>query len=175
MKWLITQLSILVLFLFTSCTTQGDTMFLHESNESIADKTFAKVVGAIQSEDPSAIIQLLSDEVKGTSFSLEEDADRFIEFIEGDMVSFSNAAESGVGSDENMDRGKTRKDINASFSIETTEKTYYIAIKECVKNDFKRTNVGVLSIYVIEADAWTDEYVYRGDGEWTPGINIGKK
>ncbi len=149
-------------------------MVLYESNESSADKTFAEVLDAVRSEDPSAITQLFSDEAKSTSSSLEEDADSFIKFIEGDIVSFSNAAESGVGSDGNVEGGKTRKDINASFSVETTEKTYYIAIKECVKDDFKRSNVGILSVYIIEASAWTDEYVYRGDGEWTPGINIGK-
>ena len=49
---------------------------------------------------------------------------------------------------------------------------YYIAIRECTKDDFDNNNVGVISIYIIKSEDWDEDYIYRGDGKWTPGINI---
>ena len=59
-----------------------------------------------------------------------------------------------------------------AFYLETSAQKYYIAIRECTKDDFDNNNVGVISIYIIKSDDWDEDYIYRGDGKWTPGINI---
>ena len=97
---------------------------------------------------------------------------KFFAFIHGDIVAFSSASEAGVGTDYRIESGKKRKEIQSAFCISTTENTYYIAIKECIKDEFDDNNIGIMSIYIIESNNWTENYVYRGDGKWIPGINI---
>ena len=77
-----------------------------------------------------------------------------------------------MGTDYIKEDGKKRKEIQSAFCINTTESTYYIAIKECILDEFDDSNVGVVSIYIIESKNWIDDCVYRGDGKWIPGINI---
>ena len=67
-----------------------------------------------------------------------------------------------------------RKEIQYSVTVETTAGKFHIAILECVTDDFDEENVGVTSIYIIKAENWQNDHVYRGDGNWTPGINIEK-
>ena len=64
------------------------------------------------------------------------------------------------------------KIIQSAFYLETSARKYYIAIRECTKDDFDNNNVGVISIYIIKSEDWDEDYIYRGDGKWTPGINI---
>ncbi|MBQ8276747.1 MAG: DUF5104 domain-containing protein [Clostridia bacterium] len=60
------------------------------------------------------------------------------------------------------------------FTLETTEGTYYIAIKECVQDEFDGNNVGVMSFYIIEEKNWDKDYIYRAGGatEMDLGIHI---
>ena len=161
-------MSFMLTLSFVSCF---DGSIFGEDNAKIADETFGKVIGAIESKDASKIVALFSDTVKNEG-DLPQAATEFIDYIQGDIISFSSASESGVGADAYSESGKKRKEINASFSINTTESTYYIAIKECTRDDFDENNVGVLSIYIVDSNKWPEEYVYRGDGKWLPGINI---
>ena len=57
----------------------------------------------------------------------------------------------------------------------TTKKTYHIAIYQCIRDDSNENNVGIISIYIIDSKYYNEPYVYRGDGNWTPGINIVEK
>ena len=45
-------------------------------------------------------------------------------------------------------------------------------MKECTRDDYNDDNVGMVSMYVIGSENWGKDYVYRGNAEWTPGINI---
>ena len=149
---------------FISCSNEGD------NAEQLADKTFNEIISAIRLKDASKIVDMFSNEIKHED-DLLQSALTFVDYVRGDVVSFSSAAEAGVGADYKTERGKTRKEIQSSFCINTTESTYYLAIKECTKDEFDN-NIGVVSIYIIEANNWTEDYVYRGDGKWIYGINI---
>ena len=153
---------------FVSCF---DGSIFGEDNVKIADETFGKIISAIESNDASKIVELFSDMVKNEG-DLPQAAIEFIDYMQGDIISFSSASVSGVGADVYSESGKKRKEINTSFSINTTESTYYIAIKECTIDEFDENNVGVLSIYIVDSNNWPEEYVYRGDGKWLLGINI---
>ena len=142
-----------------------------DNDEKIADKTFNKIITAIKLENNSKIVDMFSDAIK-REVDLSQSTLKFFDFIHGDIVSFSSASEAGVGTDYRTESGKKRKEIQSSFCISTTESTYYIAIKECVKDEFDDNNIGIVSIYIIESNNWTKDYVYRGDGKWIPGINI---
>ena len=166
--------SILLLVLivtFTSCSNGVINVGIWADNdEKIADKTFNEIISAVRSKDASKIVDMFPNVIKNED-NLSQSALTFVNYIHGEIISFSSAAEAGVGADYRTESGKTRKEIQSSFCINTTESTYYIAIKECIKDEFDN-NVGVISIYIIEANNWTEDYVYRGDGKWTIGINI---
>ncbi len=168
---LLIMLFILTLIL-TSCSDVGDGMlFLEEDNDKIADETFNEIMSAVKSKDDAKIADMFSNAIKSND-DLSRSALRFVGFIQGDIISFSTASESGVGEDSRLEDGKRRKEIQSSFCVITTECTYYVAIKECIVDEFDDNNIGVLSLYIIESNNWTEEYVYRGGGKWIPGINI---
>lgn len=153
-------------------STEEDNMGVFiNNNEKIADNTFNKIIDAIKTKDNSKIVDIFSNSVKSTD-ELSLSASKFVDYIQGDIISFSSASESGVGTDHKKEDGKTKKEIQSAFCIKTTQNTYYIAIKECIKDEFDENNVGVLSIYIIESTNWKNDYIYRGDGKWTHGINI---
>ena len=62
--------------------------------------------------------------------------------------------------------------MQSTFSVETESRKYYLAIRECIDDDFDNKNIGVVSIYIIDAENWKEDYLYRGDGKWSQGINI---
>ena len=146
---------------------------LRDNDEKIADQTFDKIITAIRLEDDSKIVDMFSNDTQSEA-DLLQSALMFFDFIHGDIVSFSSASEAGVGTDYRTENGKKRKEIQSAFCFNTTENTYYIAIKECVKDELDADNIGIVSIYIIESNNWTNDYVYRGDGKWIPGINIEK-
>ena len=141
-----------------------------DNDEKVADKTFSEIISAIRLNDDSRIVNMLSNTIKSEE-NLSQSALRFVEYIHGDIISFSSASEAGVGANYKTETGKKIKEIQSSFCINTTESTYYIAIKECIKDEFD-DNIGIISIYIIESNNWTQDYVYRGDGKWVHGINI---
>jgi len=165
-------LSFVLLFILSSCSVEGMNMFFRiDNNEQIADKTFNKIINTIKQKDESEFAKLFSKSTQNGN-NLLQDARKLMDFIHGDIVSISAASESGVITEYEKDKGKIKKEIQSSFCIVTSETKYYMAIKECTRNDFDSDKIGILSIYIIEASNWTVTYVYRGDGSWIPGINI---
>ena len=155
-----------------SCSNGGtDIGILGDNDEIIADKTFNKIITTIGSNDDSTMVNMFSNIVK-SEVDLSHAVLLFYDFIQGDIVSFSSASEAGVGADYQTESGKIRKEIQSAFCISTTENTYYIAIKECVKEEIDDNNIGIVSIYIMESNNWKEDHVYCGDGEWLPGINI---
>ena len=145
-----------------------------EDEEEIANMTFNKIISAIKLKDNSKIVDMFSCTIQEEN-DLLQDVSSFSEFIQGDIISFSSASDAGVGTDYRIENGRKIKEIQSTFSIKTTQSIYYIAIRECIADGFDSKNVGVHSIYIIESKDWTEDYIYRGDGKWTPGINIGDK
>ena len=165
-KVLFSILLLLSLLIHISCSKKE-----FVDGEKIADATFNEIIDAIKHKADSKITAMFSKAIQDEN-SLSQDTLRLIDFIHGDINSISSASEGGVGTDYETNGDKKRKEIQSSFCIITTETKYYIAIKECVRDDFDSNNEGILSIYIIESSNWTEDYVYRGDGKWSRGINI---
>lgn len=141
-----------------------------QETEAILNQTMEKMLIAAQSEDKQALLELFSKTLRKRNEELDKQADVFLAFFEGDIVGFGTSA---CVSDESVyEDGKKRKVGEGSYWIQTSEKNYYVAIHECTVDTFNKDNVGVISIYIIEADKWTEDYIYRGDGNWKSGINI---
>lgn len=166
-------LIITFMLVLTSCSMLGEnTVNLYEDDQSIADKTFGQVVNTVRLSDADGLKNLFSEAVRYETDSIGNDTLAFIEFIKGDIVSFSAASKTGVGADCKIENGKTHKEIQSAFELQTSEDKYYVAIKECTRDDFDSNNIGVMSIYIIESVNWKQDYIYRGDVKWTFGINI---
>ena len=166
-------LLLVAMLLLTSCSVEKVRMnFFEEDDTIIADNTLGQILEAINARDHLKLKTLFSKSVQDEANDLEENALNFIEFIQGNIVSFSKASEAGVGADYKTENGKKQKEIQSAFYIETSEHQYYIAIGECIRDDSNNRDVGVTSIYIIESKKWNEDYIYRGDGEWLHGINI---
>ncbi len=153
---------IIAIVLITLSLTSCERMLV--SDEEIADATVEKVISAVKDDDASALISLFSSNIR-QSTELRGSAEVLIDFIEGDIVSCTRAAEHGVGVDERRRDSKRVKQLNSSFTIETTEAVYHVGIYECVRDDYDDGNVGICSLSIIrDEDRNTDSY-YRTDRE----------
>lgn len=160
----------ILMFLMTSCSFED---FINSFDDSIiADNTFEKIIDSVKQKDAAQLTALFSKTAHDESADLEADAEKFIEFIEGDIVSFSGSREGGVSAYGKTDHGKTLKIIQPTTIIETSEQKYHVAMKECTIDEFNSDNVGVMSIYIIKDEDWKETCVYRGDAKWELGINI---
>ena len=161
-----------LLLLLVSCSQEDfNMMFKYNRDEKIADATFDNIINNLKNDDNEGIANMFSQTIQETH-NLPHDADFLINYICGDIIDVSPASEAGVGTDSEVKNGKKRKYILSSFCVTTTKKNYFVAMKECVEDDFDCNNIGIVSIYVIEADNWLKDYVYRGDGKWEHGIHI---
>ena len=161
----LTAMLFCLLLLFTVCACDNNTS-VFATDEAIADTTFSKMINAIRSKDALELVNMFADSVK-IKKELQSSAVDFLEYIQGEVTSFSTASEAGVGVDYQVENGKKTKEIQTSFSLKTTESVYYIAVKERVGGD-----AGLLSVYIIKAEDWEEDYVYRGDGLWIMGVSI---
>lgn len=159
-----------IMLVFVSCSVIDYPL----SDESRAVVTLEVIVHAVNDNDAEALAYLFSYNVLTEKSDLLDTSKDFIEFVGGKIITYSNPADNGISSYEEFEYGKIRKEIQYSVTVETTVGKYHIAILECVTDDYDDENVGVISIYMIKAENWQKDVVYRGDGNWTPGINIEK-
>lgn len=162
--------TLLMLLAFSSCSVIDYPL----SDESRAVVTLEVIVHAVNDNDAEALAYLFSYNVLTEKSDLLDTSKDFIEFVGGEIITYSEPADNGISSYEEFEYGKMRKEIQYSVTVETTAGKFHIAILECVTDDFDEENVGVTSIYIINSENWQNDYVYRGDGNWTPGINIEK-
>ena len=164
-------LLIAMIFLLTSCSLRGPIAPLyHENDQSIADNTFAKLVDMIKNHDENELKALFSETTRNEASDFDTQITDFLNYIEGEIVSFHS--DMSVGAHIVNEYGTKRKEIEPVFYLETTEQDYYIALIECIRDDFDPNNIGISSLYIISTENWTEPYLYRGDGEWVPGIHI---
>lgn len=159
-------------FFLNSCALSNSSNTMFTDNNKVADETFIQLIQAIESKDDSLIKADFSITAHSEQVNFDEMALKLVEFVQGEVISYTSAEESGVGAEYKKENGKMRKMIQSSFCVETTENKYYIAIKECVIDEKDNNNVGLMSIYIIEAKNWDEGYVYRGDGLQELGIHI---
>lgn len=162
-----------IVFLLTPCVFGGCGMKLfYEDDQTVAYNTFEQILYTVEQKDIESLATLFSKNVHEQTNTLGMQAIEFMDFISGDIISDNSGLEDGRAAYTNFDKGKIKKEIQFSFCLKTTKNKYYIAVSKCTVDTFDKDNVGITSIYIINAEDWTDEYVYRGDGEWTLGINI---
>ena len=161
---------IFVLLLLTACSTSGDTAtMINTDNGEIAEKAFNQLIEAIETKKKTSIKKLFAKNAINAEENFEDEILKLLDFYEGKNISFT---EEVVSATYEMDKGKFKKELLCSYTVETNKQKYHIEFKLCPIDDFDADNIGILSFYIINSKNWHGNYVYHGDGNYTPGINI---
>ena len=74
-----------------------------------------------------------------------------------------------------MEYGDCQEVYDATYDFETTQDKYRLWMEIITVDTTDADKVGIRSLYIIRfEDDTRADFAYRGDGEHTPGINIGK-
>ena len=161
-----------VLLFFTGCGESLDHSLFHiKTDEEIADQTMRDVIDGICEKDSSKIVELFAENI-ADSADFSKEATRFIEFFDGEIISFSVPSRIGITSEKQVENGMTEKYIWAVSTVNTTNGTYHIEIKECTKDERDRKNKGVTVICIINSKDFQENCVYRCNCEKEDGIHI---
>ena len=161
---------IFVLLLLTACSTSGDTAtMINTDNGEIAEKAFNQLIEAIETKNKTSIKKLFAKNAINAEENFEDEILKLLDFYEGKIISFSQHE---TGAETEFDDKKAKKVLWCAFFVETNKQKYHIAFNLCPIDDFDTDNIGILSFYIINSKNWHDNYVYRGDRNHNPGINI---
>lgn len=164
---------ILILASGSLCGCSMRKSFLMMDDESIANKQFEKLIDAIQTQDINTLKSLFSKNALKEAENLDESIRHLFDYLQGELVSYNNWGGPGVKAE--MEYGDYQEVYDATYDFETAQDKYRLWMEIITVDTTDADNVGIRSLYIIrfEDDTRTD-FAYRGDGEHTPGINIGK-
>ena len=169
-------LLIIPVLLLSSCSL-GETYKFTDSFDN--DQEFAislidKVLETIQNKDCDSLKSLFSKNAISESKNFAQSVTDLFDFYEGDFISYNDWGGPEVFTER--EDGQIIKQMNSTYDVETSKEKYRIAIQNVVDDTTNSDNVGIRSFYIINAENDTDlQFAYRGDGEYTPGINFNIK
>ena len=157
--------------LLSGCTFFDD-LFAPSDNED-ADNKLRSFVECLNNEDREGIKSLFTKNKIAEISNFDERIEELLLYYDGEYISVERHS---TGVEDDKDSGIERKWYNMSYDVTTDAAIYRMAFYWCAKDTGDQENVGIESFYVIKAtdDPRYPQYTYRGDGLWTPGINIGK-
>ena len=165
-------LLIVCVCLLTSCTL-SETITTHTVlPNDVADNTMETIVHLIEANDTDSFIQLFSPSVRKENQEFEQSVKDLFSFVKGNIQSVTNASEGGVSVEKSSDKGKVYVIYESVFTLKTDMETYHICVKECVRDDFQKANVGLLSFHIINSRDWQNDYLYRGNKKLLTGICV---
>lgn len=164
-----------IVMLLSSCSFGGlgvNKSSFFQDDRTMANDTLEKVLIAIQNKDTATLKSLFSVEAFKDEDDFNTKANDLFEFYQGDFVSYDDWG-GAVGGEGLREDGKEWYAIQPTYDVKTSEQEYRIAFKEFTVNEFEPNKVGIWSLYIIKkSDDIDQNCAYRGDGKWTPGINI---
>ena len=165
------HIAVLLIMIFSVLISNTSCVF-YPSSVDLVNETLHKVVDAIDREDASALIPLISASVHEET-DLLRDVQELFDFIQGDIISVSGSATEGVYHEhKEKNHGKRLREIDFPFTLTTEEGRYHVWIKERVMDEFDREKEGILFLCVIAADSWPHDSDYRGNSSVDEGIHI---
>lgn len=143
---------------------------LFSTDGQTANKRFEQILKAIQDKDKSALKGLFCKQALADAKDIDESITNLFDFFQGEVVSCDDWG--GPGVDELREYGQRTKEVRSTYDVETSEQKYRFAIKEFTVDTIHPENVGVYSLYIINAKDTDEKFAYGGDGNWTPGIIV---
>ena len=148
-------------------------MFFARNNNQIANEQLEALLEAIQSKNTQAVKELFSDNAWAESGNMEKSILVLFDYFQGELVSYKSWAGPSVHAAKN--HGEYWKSYDCTYDFETTQDKYRLAMEIITVDTTDADNIGIRSLYIIRFEDDTDQNcAYWGDGEHTPGINIGK-
>lgn len=149
-----------------------DGLFAPSDNED-ADNKLQAFVPCLDNEDREGIRSLFAQNKTAALTDFDKSVEELLLYYDGESISVERHS---TGVEEDKDGGTERKWYNMSYDVTTDAAIYRMAFYWCANDTGDKGNVGIESFYIIKAtdDPNYPQYTYRGDGLWTPGINIGK-
>ncbi len=149
-----------------------DGLFEPSDNED-ADNKLQAFVQCLDNEDREGIRSLFAQNKTAALTDFDKSVEELLLYYDGESISVERHS---TGVEEDKDGGTERKWYNMSYDVTTDAAIYRMAFYWCANDTGDKGNVGIESFYIIKAtdDPNYPQYTYRGDGLWTPGINIGK-
>ena len=140
------------------------------NSSEAAENAFEKVVDGVNKQDGESLINLFSINTQNCVDNLGGDVDRFITMLNGNITAHYPAG--GVTTDHRKDHGKISVIVRSSYIVESGNEKFHVAVQYCIADTFDRNNEGLNSINIISETDYQSTYVYRGDGQWSPGITF---
>ena len=173
--WRLLSLTALIRLL-TSCSIGNSNMrkmFFARNNNQIANEQLEALLEAIQSKNAQAVKELFSDNAWAESGNMEKSILVLFDYFQGELVSYKSWAGPSVHATKN--HGEYWKSYDCTYDFETTQDKYRLAMEIITVDTTDADNIGIRSLYIIRfEDDTRPNFAYWGDGEHTPGINIGK-
>lgn len=162
--------------LLTACSAEEAAMrkkFFTRNDKAIANERFEALIDAIQARDGDAVRALFSKNVLRETGNLEDAIPALFDYFQGKMLSYDDWGAMSTHAKKND--GEYWKSYDCTYDLETTQDKYRLAMEFITVDTADKDNAGIRSLYIIRfADDTDQERAYRGDGNDTPGINIGK-
>lgn len=169
---LVIAIIIATMTMFMGGCTIFDDLFAPSDNED-ADNKLQAFVQCLDNEDREGIRSLFAQNKTAALTDFDKSVEELLLYYDGESISVERHS---TGVEEDKDGGTERKWYNMSYDVTTDAAIYRMAFYWCANDTGDKGNVGIESFYIIKAtdDPNYPQYTYRGDGLWTPGINIGK-
>lgn len=177
-KRLIIISSFITVLLLSSCSLGKQILgrYSHD-DQGDANAKMDKVLEAIKNKDKDALKALFSKKAIAEVENFDQSIIELFDFFQGDFISYNDWSAVGVEEGMNDDgTGRHWKCMDSTYDVETSKQKYRFAIQDFTIDTADPDNVGIYSLYIIKMEDDTDQnFAYRGDGKYTPGINFNKK
>ncbi len=143
--------------------------FFMQDEKGIIDPYFHNFISAINHHDAPAILALFAPSISANNDLLTEQIESTFSYFPDDLMVTSGATAVQSSYDISANR---HGEIDAIFIVEADGQVFYAAMKICSEDSAESENIGIVSIYFINSQNYHSDVYYRGDGQWTPGINL---
>ena len=167
-KFTVVILIVITLFFSSSCQQVGSTIS-KDTDHQKAQELIETVLKAIQDEDHQKLKSLFAQTTLNQLQSFDESVDELFYYFQGSVESFDDGAGPFVSTTQ--EDNLVFQLMESSFVVKTDVCEYRFAMQYITKGHPE--NIGITSLYVIRTtDDKNLDYMYWGDGNFTPGIHI---
>ena len=165
-------LALLLLIAVSGCGNLNGLMSALKSDEDICDEQMESFLSTLEAQDTKRLTALFAPKALTEAENMAETVELLYSYYQGNYRSYDNWG--GTSSETTMENGFRRIEYYGTYDVTTNIGTYRFAFYYVAEDSFEEGNVGLHSIYVIKMEDDTDtQCAYRGDGLYTPGIQIG--
>lgn len=157
--------------LLGSCTSNSfRTKFFMRDDRAIINSYFDAFIAGVNNRDAQAIHALFVSLPSDSSSSLSEQIEAAFSYLPTPLTNTTSGT--GCSSSSHFSPKIQRTEIEEIYTVECNDQRFFAAMKICSEDSSNSEEVGIISIYFINSQDYHEDVRYRGDGKWTPGINL---